>query len=145
MREELLPSNLEDFIERFGTFHDAVIHDVKLNLFGKIKPYTIVVTIGTQDLNSDLDNNWINIIFEIEDVSKFTLKKGRRYDFSIIFELNIAFYDNEVFFDFFPFTSKPTGPEDFEDIPDVHDPRFAVAGKKCFWEITPYIERIGPQ
>lgn len=141
MLEELLPHNLAEFTERFGTFHDAVIHEIRLDLFSKTKPYKIVVTIGTRDWKSETGDEWINLTLEIEAVSRFYLKKEKIYDFAIIYKLNIGFFDNEIYLDFFPFNLEPTEPDDFEDIPNIEGSLFVVVGRQCFWSTSPYIER----
>jgi hypothetical protein len=83
----------------------------------------------------------MNLTFEIEDVIKFVLKKEKEYDFAIIYKLNIRFFDNLIYLDFFPFKSEPTSPDDFKERLNLKGSTFIVVGKRCFWYTSPYHER----
>jgi|GEM_PF-6140163 len=141
MRKELSPDTLAELEKHFGTFHDAVIHNVSFELFSKSKPYSVCITVGTQDLTLAPPNNWINLTFEIVEITKFILEKTRNYDFSIIFQLNIRFFDDEIYLDFFPYTENPMSIDDFWRRADSKGPIFIVIGKKCYWQTSPYREQ----
>lgn len=138
MRKELSPTTIAEFEQRFGTFHDAVIHKVEFELFSRSEPYTVKITVGTQDLTLDPPDHWINLTFEIIGATKFILEKGRRYNVSIIFHLNIDFFDDEIYLDFFPFTEDPTSPDDYWNIEGRGTSIFTIAGKRCYWQESPY-------
>jgi hypothetical protein len=142
MRNELLPENLDNFRERFASCGDGGIHQVEFELFSTqrhINPYAATIVVGAQDLEQEGDNNWVNLTFEIVDITKMFLRKERDYDFSIIYDLQIEFFDDEIYLNFFPSIGRPTGPASFEN--EEGRKRFLIVGKKCFWSVSSYKER----
>lgn len=143
MKERLLPENLLEFQSRFGTFHDAVIHDVKLNLFSESDPTSIQITVGAREFNNGKSNQLVNVTFEVDKIKKFQIRQERKHLLSIIFRLNIGFFGNEVYLDFFPSKDNPINAADFEEKKHPASVAFLVIGEECYWHTSPYSERVG--
>lgn len=143
MKQELLPENLADFRRRFGSFHDAVIHEVKVDLFSKTKPYNASVTIGTQDIQqpSKTGYTWVNLTLDIENVSRLAIRRENSYIISIIFRLLIYFYEDKVFLDFTADKTDVTNSKDIDEGFSQTNAAFAIIGEKCFWYTSLYRER----
>jgi hypothetical protein len=141
MKTELTPENLEAFRERFGTFHDGVIHSVKYDIFrsGREIPEIVTIIVGLRDWQIKSEKKWINLTFQVEHIEELVLQKLRHYGHGVIFRLTIAFFDGEVYLDFFPFTEKPTSPADFPK--SSGGSRLLVIGKHCYWSVEPYQAR----
>lgn len=158
MRQELRPDNIAEFWERFRSFHDAVIHHIKFDLFTKtiqVNPYVISIVVGTretkegQQLGTGTEFQWINLTFDIEDVTSFFLTRSIRYSYSIIFKLNIGFIEDGIYLDFFKGFDdipKPTNHSNCyegakEALNRYEGPLLIVAGKRCYWSTGPYKDR----
>lgn len=142
MKQELTIDTLQELQARFGTFHDAVIHSVEFNIFdSKIgkdgrDERNINIVLGVKDINQQ----WFNLTFTIIQPTKYVLSKERRYSIGVVFNLNIDFFQDEVFLDFFPRNRKSVAPSDFEDNLDLNSVNFLVIGKKGYWHISEYQE-----
>jgi hypothetical protein len=143
MKTELTAENLDAFRERFGTFHDAVIHSVEYGLFSNQlspqKPTIVTITVGMRDWQIKSENKWINLTFYVEQVQEMILQKSRNYALGIIFNLSLAFFEDEIYLDFYPSTMKPISPEDFRE--SSIGSMLLVIGKRCFWSVEDYQER----
>ena len=149
MQNELLPHNLTEFRERFA-FHDAVIHHVEFDLFTKAikaNPYAVSIVVGARDLNQERELGqgaglrWINLTFEVEEVTRFLLRKPDNYRFAIMDDLGIGFFADGFFLDFFPMRLHSTEPDDFDEVLKYQGPVFIVVGRRCFWHVSPYRDR----
>src|SRR5688572_15301583 len=101
MRNELTSDNLSNFRQRFGTFHDGVIHRVEYHAFTRTFKRARVI-VGTVDLQFLPEHKWLNLIIEIEGVREIVLKDPSNYYLGVIFALRIDFFDNEFYIDFYP-------------------------------------------
>lgn len=147
LENELSPQTIDSFRERFDTLHDAIIHDIQLDLFSKAQPHAMTITLGAMDFTKEMDERWVNLIFRIEPLTKFIMLMDRNYIFSIVYEVTIEFSDEEIHLEFyiFPFPVK----HDFCDTKYVKTTttevkehvRFLVFGKSCYWDISSYTER----
>jgi hypothetical protein len=145
-KNELLASNLADFRKRFGTFHDALIHHVQIDLYRTrlVLPYQITIVLGTEDLSLDKDRR-VNLTLEIVDIKKFALAKEQNYGFSVVNRLTMSFFGDEIYIDLFPALDKYTTLDDYHNRNKSFDSvNFFVVGKQCFWSISPYRDRGDP-
>lgn len=135
MTTELVPENLAEFRARFGSFHDAVIHDIYLHVLGRW-PY-MRITLETIDLNASFDNQWVNLTIEVREVTDLLVKKPWNYDIAVIFNLIVAIFDDQVHINFSPYWSDEDSKEGYQPSPHPESD-FIVIGKQCFWEVAPY-------
>lgn len=103
------------------------------------KPQIVTITIGMRDWQIKSENKWINLIFYVEQVEEMILQKSRNYTLGIIFNLSLAFFEGEIYLDFYPITMEPTSPEDFRE--SSIGSLLLVIGKRCFWSVEAYQER----
>lgn len=140
MKEILSSENLEKFRRRFGSLHDAVIHEATIGLFSKTAPAMAQIVVGAQDFLDENNVHWVNIIFEVDNVTKFHFQQERNSLVSIVYQLGIAFYNDEVCLNFNSLSGDLVIPDDFEK-KRFGDTEFIIIGKKVFWEVVPYQER----
>lgn len=137
-KNELQSSNLVNFRNRFGTFHDSVIHSVHYNIF-KIRDRSVFITLGTRDQTIESDENWVNLTLEMRGMEKFVLRKPPNYSMSVIFHLNIGIFDGKIYMDFFPMDKDPNDASGYTES-EKPGTTLIVVCERCFWSTSPYIE-----
>lgn len=145
MNMELTPETLDEFRERFGTLHDAVIHQVEYEIFVPKPLRKLRVIVGARDWKTPTKDNWINLTFEIEGVSNVIIKSSWNHSIAVIFETHIGFFDGEIFLDFFPASLDPSNPDKYMEISKERHVYLVVVGKKCLLHTSPYKTIINQQ
>ena len=142
MKQELNETSLVTLRQRFHSFHDSLVHSIHLGLFSRTKPRDMIVTVhaidGMMQPNAKNDR-WVNIVFEIQDLEYFVVKKTENYDFGLVMTLSIGFFDGNIYFNFYG-ADGPSTRETFKERPPGSE--FIVAGKRCYWWEEPYQERV---
>jgi hypothetical protein len=134
---ELNPETIDQFRERFGQLHDAVIHAIHLELFSQTEPDRAIIVLGAQDKNANPAWSWVNLTLIIDEVTNFHLKKSEDYTFSIVFEMITGIFDEKVHINLFPM-GEPDRIESFQYDSCGKGCVGIVIGKKCAWQVTPY-------
>lgn len=137
MRTELTLETIAAFRDRFGQLHDAVIYNISFDLFPfhDRKPDTMILRLGAVDTLKEDDNKWTYLIFTIEEVVEYSLKKKKDYDSSVLQEVFIGFLEDTIYMDFNPHTlTYQTASEFTESLTSPYSVLFMVAAKKCYWE-----------
>lgn len=138
-RNKLEPTDVSQFLARFGNFHDAVIHEINIGLFsGKQLPRKATIVLGVQDRLAD--NKWMNLILEIEGLTQINLFQRENYNFSIANWLVIGFFDNKIGLDFFPGNRESPSPADFKERGNASNINKWI-GKECYWHLSDYEQR----
>ena len=141
LRHELTVANLTEFRERFKTFHDGLVHQVDINLYRVTTPKAnIRIELEARDFVLSDKGQWVKLVFEVEDVTKYVLHQERNYNLTVISRLNVGIFDNEIFFDFEPYDYEPQSAADFELRPFVPKAMFLIIGERCFWYIKEILE-----
>lgn len=136
---EITLASLQAFRDRFGTFHDDVIHSVHYNIFSKTQPCKIFVILGVRDLSVANSNNWINLNLEITGINNFLLNNPPNYYMGVILRLNIGIFDNKIHFNFFPFYMNADDIASYNPHP-TPGPNLVIVADRCQWSISPYLE-----
>ena len=141
VRQELTVANVIEFRERFGTFHDGLVHGVNINLYRVTTPKAnIYIELEARDFVLSDKGQWVKLVFEIEDVTKYVLHQERNYNLTVIDRLNVGIFNSEIFFDFCPYDYAPQSAADFELRPFVPKAMFLIVGERCFWYIKEILE-----
>lgn len=140
MKQELFADNIALFRNCFGTFHDAIIYEVRLGLFNRITRYSKVsITLDVPICNLETQQrsrHWLNLIIDIEGVEKFVVRKESHYGISVVSNLEIGFFDDKVFFDFAAYEGNFNSKDDFEKSFNQKEVAFVVVGQRCFWHTS---------
>jgi hypothetical protein len=86
--EELRRGETEQFIEKWGDFHDAVVQAVDFDL----DQSTVTLALHAQDRRRDWA--WQAVLIAIEGLAEWSFAKPERFDARVIFEAGIM-WDGE--------------------------------------------------
>ncbi|MCP4597139.1 hypothetical protein [Neptuniibacter sp.] len=134
--EELTFSNASTFLQRFQSFHDALVREARMQFMTKHSLTRAEVTLSVQDTGKKSNESWVNLTFKIDNVASFKLLEGPKTTCVVITELKIGFFEDKIYLDFSPYTEKPEGVGDFEKSD------FLIAGERCVWVMSPYTEGL---
>lgn len=127
---ELLPTTITDFFDRFYNCYDGLIRNVNINYPSK----GALVVLSVQDQKAQKDEGWVNLHLYIENFTEFILRESKSTCVVLSSGLQIGFFDSTLYLDFCPFSEAPEGIDDFKKSD------FLIAGKKCIWSVLPYSE-----
>jgi hypothetical protein len=127
LKMELTRTNLPSFLKRFQNFHDAVLRKAEFVL----RPARARVVLSAIE-DQDGTTGWVNVTFEIDNVSKFRLLEGGKMSCVVLFELSVAHFNNSIYLDFCSAMGEPTTVEEFERS------YFLVVGNQVKYSVTPY-------
>lgn len=143
MKLELTAQTYQNFKERFGVLHDAVIHGVSFEMFSnKTMEEFVIISVGTRDYSLRPTDDLVNLYLEIHSVVKYSLIRDRHTMVSMLYRLNVGFFGDDIIFNFDPVYMEPTTAEEFEKSVSSGDSSFVIVGRKCFWYTGPYKGRL---
>ena len=131
----LTVSQISGFLQRFNSFHDAIIRQIEVR-FGFRNPITIArIIILVRDSQTMANEGWVNLQLELADVEEFRFVESRTLvTYTVINEAHIASFDDLFFIDFGGLTDHPASAE------DCRKSEFYIAAKKAEWDVEPYQE-----
>ena len=131
MKQEILFDNADSFLNRFNHFHDAIIRSIRIDYKrDSIKP-SITIVVEAKDWEAQPES-WINVIFEVQDVTTYTLTQSERYAYARILSSHIGFFNQKIYLDLASggIDSSPAL-DHFEESP------FLIVGERCYWQMSP--------
>jgi hypothetical protein len=134
MVQELSPSNLRLFLDRFQDFYDAVIRQAQVNFMNGHRRTHVTVVLSVQDKETVVNRGWVNVTLNIEDIEKIKLLEGKTTCVVLSGGLQGGFFNDNIYLSFCS-SWKPENKDEFEDSD------FFVAGKKCTWFTSTYAEK----
>lgn len=125
-----MQEEISRFLNRFYYFDDSVIRNIFIQ-FG----HKVTLTLSTKDAEEPLNNGWVNVILEINDVTEFSFQESSKESYQVLSNnLHITFSNGLYFLDFGYFIDKP------KDLPEYKKSKFYLVGKTLSWKVTDYQE-----
>jgi hypothetical protein len=129
--DTLEPSKSPDFLDRFCSFHDAVVRRLEHHYEASGRRQTIL-TVSAQDQESG--QGWSNVVLVIDGVSEIGFREGQSTRQVLSDGLILTWFNGHVWCDLSPYTSEPSS------IDDVRRSDFYVVGEVLRWRSEPYSE-----
>lgn len=126
---------ISEFLERFCFFDDAVIREIDINFRNALHLTKVRIVLSARDKTYPLNDHWVNVVIEIEDVINFTFLETDKISYQVLSNgLHIGKAGELISFDFGFFIDAP------ENFIEYKDSKFYVVGKKFKWSTTEYQE-----
>jgi hypothetical protein len=112
---------IDALLERFSSFYDAVLVEVRLELPRRSSDRRATVRLLAQDGEGE----WSSVTFAVEALSEFKFAEGRSSNLVLSDGLGVHLLDGRTFLDLAPYTESPAG------IDDLRRSSQYVAGGSC--------------
>ncbi len=131
----LTQADSESVLERFYRFSDGLIRRIDLVFEPNRDDSRATIACSVRD--DAAGSEWVNVIFRVRGLREFTMTEGR-VSYRVLSDgLALGWFEGLVFLDFGPYTSAPSGVDDYRRSGCY------FAGHSATWEIVPYNESAG--
>ena len=131
----LTQADADRVLERFYRCTDGVIRRVDLAFDPDRDDSRATIICSVKDDAADAE--WVNVVFRVRGLRELAMTEGR-VSYRVLSDgLTLGWFEGLVFLDFGPYTSEPSGVEDFRRSGCF------FAGLSATWEVVPYAEAAG--
>jgi hypothetical protein len=140
MEFKLEPDTIDALMKKYNLFHDSLIQQINLQRFhGKTRSvYKLEIALSVQEWEGKSPGNWVNLIFQVDDVSTLDIEMAPEHIFAIAFALRIGFKDDQVCLDFLENTDDPIDFGQAYSRSETETKLLVVVGKQCSIKQMPY-------
>lgn len=131
----LTQADADRVLERFYRCNDGLIRRIDLVFEPNRDDSRATIICSVKDDAADAE--WVNVIFRVRGLRELSMVEGRTSYRVLSDGLTVGWFDGLVFLDFGPYTSEPSGVEDFRRSGCY------FAGLTATWEVVPYAESTG--
>jgi len=132
----LLTGNIDDFLDRFNRFHDAVIREIHI-VFGYRSQHRDagVIILSVQDQQCPQNKGWVNVNLQFVNVREFSMThSAEEYHQVISDEIHIQHLNGLFFVDLGASIDQPNTIDQFKKS------RFYLACESIQWNVVAYTE-----
>jgi len=131
----LTQADAESVLERFYRCNDGLIRRVDLVFEPNRDDSRATIVCSVKD--DAADAAWVNVIFRVRGLRELTMSEGNVTYRVLSDGLTLGWFEGLVFLDFGPYTSEPSGVDDYRRSGCY------FAGHSATWEAVPYTESAG--
>jgi hypothetical protein len=129
------PGDADSVLERFYRCNDGLIRRVDLVFEPNRDDSRATIVCSVKD--DAADAQWVNVIFRVRRLREFTMSEGNVTYRVLSDGLTLGWFEGLIFLDFGPYTSEPSGVDDYRRSGCY------FAGHSATWEVVPYTESAG--
>lgn len=120
----------ETFLERFNHFNDGLLRQITVQLWTGPEKEAAIECSTVDTANGE----WCNVTLHVGGLQKFRAADGRTSHIVLSDGVKIAWFNEDCYVDFAPYSTAPTCQHDFERS------EFLMVGRSLEWEVQRYRE-----
>jgi|GEM_PF-3993128 len=142
-RVKLTSESIQSLKDKFGVFHDAVIHHVSIPIFQPKPQRKIEVTLGarTRQEPPEYEYKWHNVHFQLYQPIFYQIRLRENHFLGVILSMTINVSNEGIFLDFFPYQAEIDNPsQHYREVFESGKGTFLIAAKEGYFTISDYEE-----